>query len=100
VTLHYANGPLAAVEEVPGLAPPTVLAHFGTEYARPEHGTSAGEMLGRPAILSAGFGRGRIVLFSPNPTLEPARPELLVRALARCARGSGAALATFREALG
>jgi hypothetical protein len=100
VSLHYANGPLPAPEEVPGLTPPVVLAHFGTEYALPEHGTAPGEMLGRPAILSARFGRGRIVLFSPNPTLEPARPELLLRALERSARGSARSLDTFRDAVG
>lgn len=100
VALHYANGPLFAVEETPSIAAPTVLGHFGTEYALPEHGTQPGEMLGRPAVLSARYGRGRIVLFSPNPTLDPARPELLVRALLRSARGSARALATWADTFG
>ena len=37
-------------------------------------------MPGTPAVAAARYGEGRIVLFSPNPTLEPAHPDLLVRA--------------------
>lgn len=97
VTLHYANGPLFSIETVPDLRPPTVLARFCTEYALPEHETHLGEMLDAPGLLSARYGEGRIVLFSPNPNLEPARPELLIRALEACSRGSANALASYRE---
>lgn len=100
VTLHYANGPLFSVESVEGLSPPVVLARFQTEYALPAHDTHPGEMLGAPALLSATFGAGRIVLFSPNPTLEPARDELLIRALERTARGQRQDLDRWATALG
>src|SRR6185503_13858154 len=79
--LHYANGPIFEVESVADLAPFVTLATFESELSSPEYGTQPGEMLGTPAIVAARYGRGRIVLFSPNPTLEPARSQLLVRAL-------------------
>lgn len=100
VSLHYANGPLAEPEPVPGLAPPTVLARFATDYALPEHGTLPGEMRGRAAILSATYGRGRLVLFSPNPTLPPSVPALLVSALQRTARGATTPLTRYRDVFG
>jgi hypothetical protein len=88
VTLHYANGPLFAIEAVEGLPAPTVLARFGGEVALPEHGTHVGEMRGAPAVISARFGEGRLVLFSPNPNLVPAHDALLVAAIRRVMRGS------------
>jgi len=88
VTLHYANGPLMAPEPVPSLGPPTVLARYGTEYARPEYDTHPGEMMGAPAVLAARYGEGRILLFSPNPNLTPAHDELLVSALRHGARST------------
>lgn len=87
VTLHYANGPLVAAEVVPGIAPFTTLATFATDYHVEREGTHEGEMLGAPAALAARYGDGRIVLFSPNPTLEPAVPEILSCALAHVAAG-------------
>lgn len=81
LAMHYANGPLIGPEAVAGLSPFVVLATFDEEIQSEANGTHAGEMRGMPAALAAGYGEGRIVLFSPNPTLEPSHPELLVGAL-------------------
>lgn len=89
VTLHYANGPLMSPTPIPSLAPPTVIARYGTDYALPEHDTHDGEMIGAPAVLAARYGTGRIVLFSPNPNLAPAHDELLVRAIRHVSRPNG-----------
>jgi hypothetical protein len=85
--LHYANGPLIAPQPVEGLAPLHTLATFEGEVALPAQGTHPGEMRGAPAIVATSHGRGRVLLFSPNPTLDPARPELLVAALRWVAAG-------------
>lgn len=79
-SLHYANGPLFARHPVPGLAPFVVLATFDADVHWAEYGTLPGEMPGTPAVVAARNGRGRLVLFSPNPTLDPAHPAHLVRA--------------------
>jgi glutamine amidotransferase-like uncharacterized protein len=86
VTLHYANGPLIAPVEVEGLPAPRVLARFGGEVSSARGGTLPGQMRGAAALVATRYGEGEVVLFSPNPTLEPARPGLLVTALARVAR--------------
>lgn len=86
--LHYANGPLLEREAVEGLAPFVTLATFDADIYWERYGTRSGEMPGTPAVVAAQYGRGRIVLFSPNPTLDPAHPELLVRA-ARWTRERG-----------
>jgi hypothetical protein len=80
VVLHYANGPLLARQPVEGLAPFVTLARFDADVYWERYGTHPGEMPGTPAVAAAGYGEGRVLLFSPNPTLEPGRPELLVRA--------------------
>jgi hypothetical protein len=90
-TLHYANGPLFRPAHVEGLPAVRVLARFGGEVFSTRGGTAPGEMRGAPALIATSYGRGEIVLFSPNPTLEPARPSLLVSALARVARGQAVA---------
>ncbi|MBX7194265.1 MAG: hypothetical protein K1X94_19575 [Sandaracinaceae bacterium] len=86
VTLHYANGPLFRSVAVEGLPAVRVLARFEGEVFSERGGTTAGQMRGAPALLATSYGEGEVVLFSPNPTLEPARPELLVSALAHVAR--------------
>ena len=87
LALHYANGPMIGAEAIDGIAPFVTLATFAEEIASEENGTHAGEMRGMPAAIAAGYGRGRVVLFSPNPTLDPAHPDLLVGALRFAARG-------------
>lgn len=99
--LHYANGPLLAHEAVEGLAPFVTLATFDADIYWERWDTHAGEMPGTPAVVAAGYGRGRIVLFSPNPTLDPAHPELLVRAARwTAAHGSVPSNLRWRDVLG
>lgn len=81
VTLHYANGPLIAPDSVEGLAPFVSLATFEADVYWERYDTHQGEMPGTVAVAAARFGRGRMILFSPNPTLEPGQPELLRRAM-------------------
>ena len=53
------------------------------------HGTEPGQMPGTPAILATTYGRGRVLLFGPNPALgagDVARPELLDAAVRWVAR--------------
>jgi hypothetical protein len=95
VTLHYANGPLLAPVAVEGLPTPRALARFGGEVSSARGGTLPGQMRGAIALLATSYGRGEVVLFSPNPTLAPAEPGLLVRALERVARQR--ATRTFSE---
>lgn len=80
VTLHYANGPLFGPQAADDLPPFVTLARFEDDLYREDFDTHPGEMRGSAAVAAASFGEGRVVLFSPNPTLAPARPELLVRA--------------------
>lgn len=99
--LHYANGPLIAPEAIAGIAPFVALASFDGEVYLDEQGTHAGEMRGMPAVVASSLGRGRIVLFSPNPTLEPAHPELLIRALRFAAAGGAVPeQTTWRDVFG
>jgi len=81
IVLHYANGPLFHVVPVEGLPTPRVLARFEEEVSSERGGTLPGQMRGLPALIATSYGRGEVVLFSPNPTLDPASPGLLVRAL-------------------
>ncbi|MDH5493081.1 MAG: BPL-N domain-containing protein [Myxococcales bacterium] len=85
VQLHYANGPILRAEDVEGIAPFIPLARFRADVYSPRHGTGPGEMPGTPAIVAASHGRGRILLFSPNPVLggvgAPARSDLFLQAL-------------------
>ncbi len=86
-TLHYANGPLFALVDVDGLPTPRVLARFVGEVSSARGGTLPGQMRDVPALIATSYGRGQVVLFSPNPTLDPAVPTLLTRALSRVASG-------------
>lgn len=83
--LFYANGPVFRRDDRPELPPWVALATYVDDKFCESCGTHAGELPGTPAILAASYGAGRIVLFSPNPTLAkgdaPARPELLLAAV-------------------
>ncbi|MGE0789185.1 MAG: BPL-N domain-containing protein [Sandaracinaceae bacterium] len=87
VTLHYANGPLLAPTRVRGLTPFVTLATFAAEVHRSEYGTLPGEMLGAPAVAAARYRQGRLLLFSPNPTLDPGHPALFARGVRWAAAG-------------
>lgn len=67
--LFYANGPIFTPVTVEGLAPYVPLAAFVGEIYNMSKGTGPGEMPGTPAITASAFGKGRVLLFSPNPIL-------------------------------
>ncbi|MFY0532964.1 hypothetical protein [Nannocystis pusilla] len=67
--LFYANGPIFTPVAVEGLAPYVSLATFIGEIYNMSKGTGPGEMPGTPAITASQFGKGRVLLFSPNPIL-------------------------------
>ncbi|MBZ5716005.1 BPL-N domain-containing protein [Nannocystis pusilla] len=67
--LFYANGPIFTPVAVEGLAPYVPLAAFVGEIYSMSKGTGPGEMPGTPAITASQFGKGKVLLFSPNPIL-------------------------------
>ena len=83
--LFYANGPVFSRVDHPTLPPFVPLAIHRSDAYLPYHGTHRGEMPGTPAILAARYGRGRIVLYSPNPVLaapdEETSPELMIESV-------------------
>lgn len=88
--LHFANGPVFEPIEVDGLPPYVTLATYESDLHASRHGTEPGQMPGTPAVLAASYGKGRILLFSPNPVLgsdDVAHPRLLVDAVRWVAEG-------------
>lgn len=83
--LFYANGPVFESIPHPVLPPYVPLAIYRYDAYLPAHDTHSGEMPGTPAILATAYGRGRIVLFSPNPVLsaedEETIPEMMLQAV-------------------
>ena len=89
--LHYANGPIFAPVKVDGLPNYQSLATFRADVFRNKFNTHRGEMPGTPAIIRSRYGKGNILLFSPNPVLDgpkaDARPDMLIDALRWVHRG-------------
>jgi hypothetical protein len=85
--IYYANGPLLAAagrDDLPDLTP---LAHYRSEVA--EHGAPKGVMADTPAIATALFGEGRVIVFGPHPEKprsEEGAEELILNATRFCAR--------------
>lgn len=63
--MHYMNGPLWKITDVPGFGRTVGLATFVTDVRK--KGDPGGIMPGTPAILAGTFGTGRYVLFSAHP---------------------------------
>lgn len=70
IFLHYENGPVFDKLEVPGLPPFVSLATFVSDYYVKSKGTLPGEMPGKPAIVISQYGKGKVLLFSPNPLID------------------------------
>lgn len=78
-SLHYRNGPLVAPagdDARPDLEP---LAVFRGEVRAPE--PSSVPMTGHPALLTASYGRGRVLGASGHPESTPGMEDLLRRAV-------------------
>lgn len=65
IEVRYQNGPIVSRRHYPGLCPFTTLAFFRSEKTLypPQRGT----MIDTPAIVTAPFGKGRVVSIGPHP---------------------------------
>ncbi len=83
--IFYANGPVFEPIPHPVLPEYVPVAIYRYDAYLPAHGTHSGEMPGTPAILGAAYGRGKVLLFSPNPVLsaedEETIPEMMLQAV-------------------
>lgn len=82
--IQYANGPIIEPAGREDLPPYDVLAWFRTEVAL--NGTPPGIMVDSPAMVSAAYGAGRVVLFSPHPEKSLELSYMVTRAVTWAAR--------------
>ena len=85
--IYYAQGPLMARAKDSKLPDFTVLAWFRTAIA--QKGAVPEAMLNTPAIVTALYGRGRVLLFSPHPeknSSEKGAEKMIIRAVEACAK--------------
>src|SRR5574338_269892 len=91
VILHYENGPVFDRVNVENIPPFVELAKFESDFYIKSQGTNPGEMPGRPAIIISQFGKGKILLFSPNPiigTNEELHPQMMMNGIRWLANNS------------
>lgn len=84
IKLHYENGPVFDPLEVEGLKPFQTLATFVDDLYIKSKGTLPGETPGKPAIILSEYGKGKVLLFSPNPLLgktNAQHPELILNGI-------------------
>jgi len=86
VTVVYQNGPIISPGKANDLPKYTPLAWFRSEVVRyePQRGT----MINSPAIVSAPFGKGRVLSVSPHPEATPKQEQIIVRGVRWAARAS------------
>lgn len=82
INLHYENGPIFEDTKYEGASSFQSLATFNCDYYIPSKGTNKGEMPGQPAIIVGNYGKGRVLLFSPNPILgDPKRDDMFINGI-------------------
>lgn len=69
LNIAYQNGPVFHPAKRDDLEPYVVLAYFRTEVA--ENDSPKGVQIDSPAIATAPYGKGRVVILSPHPELTP-----------------------------
>lgn len=74
VTIHYAQGPIMAPRWLPKHV--TILAWFRSEIHSRYTQRTKGQMVNTPAITTAQYGEGRVVLNSPHPEFIPRLPGI------------------------
>ncbi|GMH87156.1 hypothetical protein TL16_g10769 [Triparma laevis f. inornata] len=74
ITIMYYQGPIVKPQDLPSDV--NMLAMFRTEIATNHPEETMGEMINTPAITSKEVGKGRVVLNSPHPELQPVVPEI------------------------
>lgn len=79
VPLRYMNGPLFEPAGKTNLPPYQVLAVFRSEVC--QGSAPQGQMPQSPAIITAPYGQGRVLLFSPHPEYSPGWQEMLIQSL-------------------
>lgn len=77
--VRYANGPVVEPAGLDGLPPYTVLAWFRSDTA--VQNASTGRIIDSPAILTAAYGKGRVLTISPHPENTPGLENLIPRAV-------------------
>lgn len=82
INLHYENGPIFEPAKYEGAGSYQSLATFICDYYIPSKGTYEGDMPGQPGIIIGNYGKGRVLLFSPNPILgDPKRDDMFINAI-------------------
>lgn len=82
VNIHYENGPIFENTNYEGASTYQSLATFNCDYYIPDKGTFEGDMIGQPSIIVGNYGKGKVLLFSPNPILgDPKRDDLFINAI-------------------
>jgi len=97
--IYYAQGPLLAPDEDKDLPDYTVLAYFRTAIAK--KGATPEVMLNTPAIITASFGRGRVIVISPHPEKtesEKDAEKMIIRAVDACAKTHDESLLKLKKA--
>jgi glutamine amidotransferase-like uncharacterized protein len=75
VTIMYWQGPIVKTVDLPKNV--SKLAFFRTEIHSKHTNETTGEMVNTPAITSLdNYGKGRVVLNSPHPELDPKIPDI------------------------
>lgn len=72
VTIEYWQGPIIAISDLAKYAPQVrMLSMFRTEIHNQHTNETTGTMINTPAMTSATYGKGRVVLNSPHPEIPP-----------------------------
>lgn len=76
VTVRYQNGPIISTGKATDLPPFKPLAWFRSEVVKyePQRNT----MINTPAIVTADFGKGRVLSISPHPESTPGLKSMIV----------------------
>ena len=75
VTIEYWQGPIIAAADLAKYSPQVnVLSVFRTEIHSEHTNETTGNMVNTPAMTSAQYGKGRVVLNSPHPEIPPELP--------------------------
>ena len=72
VTIEYWQGPIIATADLVKYSPQVnILSVFRTEIHNQHTNETTGNMVNTPAMTSASYGKGRVVLNSPHPEIPP-----------------------------
>lgn len=81
IFLHYENGPVFDQLETSNIPSFITLATFVSDFYIESKGTLPEQMPGKPAIIISQYGKGKVLLFSPNPLIDDGNtyhPDLII----------------------